>query len=165
MADFWYACRCEPGKTLALAEALKGAGIEVECPTFTFRRRVPRRKRVETLERPLIGGMFFLGADCWPLRVSPSLRIDVSQLRRVQTPNGPALIRDEELDGLRVAAGEVSEDRREIKPGNSIEFCTGPLKGRVGKVIAAGHNSIRAEVDGLPGTVTVAPFLLRKIPA
>ena len=59
MATNWYVCYCEPRKSLGLVAALGVRGVEAECPSFRFRRLVPRRKRVEELELPLIGGISY----------------------------------------------------------------------------------------------------------
>ena len=165
MAERWYVCYCEPGKALALVAALKGRGVEAECPSFEFRRRVPRRNKVEVLERPLIGGIFFLEVDCWPVGSGVLAGVDLAGLRRMMTPSGPALVEDEELDGLRVASGEMSRDRRSIYEGDEVEFCLGPFKGKRAKVAKVGKDIIIAYIDGLPGRVEISPFLLRKIQA
>jgi|GEM_PF-5262050 len=165
MAERWYVCYCEPGKALALVAALRGRGTEAECPSFEFRRRVPRRKKTEVLERPLIGGIFFLGVDCWPLGSGILAGVDLGSLRRMMAPYGPAVIEDEELNGLRVASGEMSRDRRSIYKDDVVEFCSGPFKGKRAKVVEAGKDIIRADIDGLPGKVEISPFLLRKIQA
>lgn len=162
MAERWYICYCEPSKALALVEALKECGAEAECPSFEFRRRVPRRNKVEVLERPLIGGIFFLGVDCWPMS-GVLAGVDLSGLRRMMAPYGPAVIEDDELDGLRVASGDISRDRRSIYEGDTVEFCFGPFKGKRAKVVEAGKEAIKAEMEGFPGVFEVSSFLLRKI--
>lgn len=165
MAEKWYVCYCEPGKALALAAALNERGIEVECPSFEFRRRVPRRNKTEILERPLIGGIFFLGVDFWPIGSGILAGVDLGSLRRMMAPSGPAVVEDEELDGLRVASGEISRDRRSIYKGDTVEFFSGPFKGRRAKVIETGECIIRVEMEGSLGRIEIAPFLLRKIQA
>lgn len=165
MAERWYVCYCEPGKALALVAELKSCGAEAECPSFEFRRRVPRRNKVEVLERPLISGIFFLGVDCWPVASGVLAGVDLGNLRRMMTPSGPAVVEDEELDGLRVASGEISRDRRSIYKGDEVEFCFGPFKGKRARVAEAGGDIVRAEIEGFPGKVEIYPFLLRKIQA
>lgn len=165
MAEKWYVCYCEPRKSLALVAALKGLGIEAECPSFEFRRRVPRRNKVEVLEKPLIGGIFFLGIDSWPIRSGILAGVDLTSIRRMMTASGPAAVDDEELDGLRVACGEISRDRRSIYEGDIVEFCTFPFKGKKAKVVGLLEGAIRVEVEGFSGRIEVSPFLLRKIRA
>lgn len=165
MAERWYVCYCEPSKALALVDALKRCGAEAECPSFEFRRRVPRRNKVEVLERPLIGGIFFLGVDCWPVSLGVLAGVDLGRLSRMMAPSGPAIVEDEELDGLRLASGEISRDRRSIYEGDEVEFCFGPFKGKRARVVEAGADIIRAEIEGFPGKVEISPFLLRKIQA
>ena len=165
MADKWYVCYCEPGKALALVGALGELGIEAECPSFEFRRRVPRRNKVEVLERPLIGGIFFLGVDFWPIGAGVLAGVDLDRIRRMMTASGPAVVDDEELDGLRVASGEISRDRRSIYEGDTVEFCTPPFKGKRAKVVSLLDGAIRVEIEGFSGRIEVSPFLLRKIRA
>lgn len=165
MADKWYVCYCEPKKALKLVEELKSLGAEAECPSFEYRRRVPRKNRVEVLEKPLVGGTFFLGVDCWPLSGS-ILGLDLSCIRRMKKPDGSiAFIDDKELDGLRVASGEISRDRRSIHEGDAVEFCFGPFKGKQARVLGMKQGVVRLELKGIPGSVEIAPFLLRKIQA
>lgn len=165
MAERWYVCYCEPGKALALVAALKAREIEAECPSFEFRRRVPRRNKTEILERPLIGGIFFLGVDCWPVGSGMLAGVELGSIRRMMAPSSPAVVEDEELDGLRIAAGEISRDRRSVYAGDEVEFVLGPFKGKRAKVAEAGRDIIRAEIEGFPGKVEISPFLLRKIQA
>lgn len=163
MAERWYVCYCEPRKSLALVGALGDLGIEAECPSFEFRRRVPRRNKVEVLEMPLIGGIFFIEVDSWPVGLGILAGVDLSGIRRMMTPHGPAIVDDEELDGLRMASGEISRDRRSIYEGDTVEFCTGPFKGRRAKVVGVREEVVRVDLEGLPGRAEVPPFLLRKI--
>lgn len=165
MAERWYVCYCEPGKALALVAALKRLEIEAECPSFEFRRRVPRRNKTEILERPLVGGIFFLGEGFWPIGSGMLAGVDLESIRRMMAPAGPAVVEDQELDGLRVAAGEISRDRRSIYEGDEVEFCLGPFKGMRAKVIESGSDVIKTEMEGSLGNVEVSPFLLRKIQA
>lgn len=166
MAERWYVCYCEPGKSLALVAELNKIGIEAECPSFEFRRRVPRRNKVEVLKRPLIGGIFFIGVDCWPVGEGILAGVELGRIRRMVTAlSGPAVVEDEELDGLRIASGEISRDRRSIYEGDIVEFCFGPFKGMRAKVVKGGKDSIKVDVSGFPGDVEVSPFLLRKIQA
>lgn len=168
MAERWYVCYCEPRKSLALVGALGDLGIEAECPSFEFRRRVPRRSKTEVLERPLIGGIFFLGVDCWPLGSGMLAGVDLENIRRMMTVSGPAVVDDEELDGLRVASGKVSRDRRSIYAGDRVEIVKGPLEGfrAAVKGVESGEGGLlRIEIEGFSGKVEIAPFLLRKIQA
>lgn len=165
MAEKWYVCYCEPGKSLALARALGELGIEAECPSFEFRRRVPRRNKVEVLERPLIGGIFFLGVDSWPVGSGFLAGVDLAGIRRMMTASGPAVVDDEELDGLRVASGEISRDRRSIYAGDRVEIVKGPLEGFRAVVKGVESGLLRIEIEGFSGKAEIAPFLLRKIQA
>lgn len=165
MAKRWYVCYCEPGKAMALVSALKQRGIEAECPSFQFRRRVPRRNKTEVLERPLIGGIFFVGVGCWPIGSGMLAGVELERIRRMMSMSGPAVVEDEELDGLRVAAGKISRDRRSIYKGDEVELVDGPFKGTRAKVIEAGRDIMKVEIEWMLGNVEISPFLLRKIQA
>lgn len=169
MTRRWVVCYCEPKKALGLAERLRATGVSAECPYFEFRRRVPRRNRTETRRMPLIGGILFVGAQEWPLGPQVVASLGEPTLRPMLAPGGGsgryrdiAVIEDKELDGLRLAAGEVTRDRREIYPGDLVEVCRGPLAGISAVVLKVGEDSITLEVGDFGGRIEIAPFLLRK---
>ena len=83
----------------------------------------------------------------------------------MMAPSGPAIVEDEELDGLRGASGEMSRDRRSIYEGDEVEFCLGPFKDKRAVVVKVGEDVVRAEMEGFPGSLEISPFLLRKIQA
>lgn len=162
MAEKWYVCYCEPKKCLELVAELVALGLDADCPSFSFRRRVPRRKKMETIERPIIGGLFFLGVDSWPLPARIVSGVDLRRVRRMIVASKPALITDEDLSGLRVAAAERSHVKNHLRAGDVVEICSGPFSGKMAAVTSSSPDFVWVEVENFSARVQFPPFLLRK---
>ena len=163
MAERWFVCYCEPKRSIDLAEALRARGFEAECPSFEFRRRVPRKRRTELLRRPLIGGILFLGVDSWPVGDGFLAGVNLSRLRRMMTPSGPAVVENHELEGLRQSAAERTDSRSELRKGDFVEICFGPFKGRRAAVEWVGPQSVTVSIEDFSGRADIPAFLLRKV--
>ena len=165
MSKKWYICWVEPKRSLELVEQLS-ASKDVECPSFTFRRRVPRRKRVEVLRKPLIGGIFFCGVGSWPLGRGLVAGVELSELRRMPGADGsPAVVGDEEIEPLRDSAIIETAERTNLNAGDEVELMVGPFKGKRARVRALEDDDeiAQLEVDWLPGLLKIRACLLRKI--
>lgn len=164
MATNWYVCYCEPRKSLGLVAALGVRGVEAECPSFRFRRRVPRRKRVEELELPLIGGIFFLDTNQWPLGRGMLAGVDLEHVHRMLgMGTAPAVIADDELQGLRQAASERTRSKVSMRPGSRVEVAIGPFLNHHGTVTETKGSSLLVDLDGFNIGVEFSAFLLRKL--
>lgn len=157
----WFACYCEPRKTLALASALEARGLSVECPSFRYRRREPRRNRIHEIERPLIGGMFFCAADCWPLGKGILAGVELELVRRVMWMGKPAVISSEGLASLRSASSRRTASRTRLLPGTAVVVDVGAFAGARALVLEERPDALLVQIQGMNLPVVMAPFLLR----
>lgn len=159
----WYVCYSEPKKVLPLVEALVARGRGVECPSFRFRRRVPRRNRTHEIERPLIGGVFFCSVRDWPLGQGVVAGVELGEVRRMLWQGRPATVSDEELDRLRLASSRRTEGRTRFKVGDEVLIDLGPFKGAQGIVAAREQGQLLLHIEGMSLPLKASSILLRKI--
>lgn len=158
----WYVCYCEPKKALPLARALAEEGVRIECPSFRFRRRLPRRGTEQEIERALIGGMFFCGVDCWPLGEGFCAGVDLASVRRLLWMGEPAVVSDDDLSGLRLAAKARTDDKLELAVGEFVTIDFGPFKGVQGAITRLRKKRATVELADSSAPIEVPTFLLKK---
>ena len=164
----WYVCYCEPKKALPLVEELKAMGIKADCPSFLFRRRIPRRNAIEKIERPMIGGVFFCSVDDWPLPRGYASGVDLSRINCMPDhANGgaAAVVSDDELEPLWASSRERTEKLSKLRPGDKVEVSLGPFKGRVGVVVSDVRHAISVLLEEAEVEIKFSPFLLRRFGA
>ena len=161
-ADVWYVCYCEPKRALPLTRELAETGHMVECPSFQFRRRLPRKAKTELIERALIGGMFFCRVDSWPLQGGVAAGISLDLVRRLIWLGEPAVVTDEDLAGLRLAGRARTDSKTQFAIGDAVSVDFGPFKGARARITEMRSKRFVVEVEGLSIPMEIPPFLLGK---
>ncbi len=162
MARIWKIFLVTSRHWLPIKALLEDHGIEIEAPTFTFRRRQPRKKRVDILSCPLLPGVIFVAQE----RADEAIRIVEDRemrLRPLPSSIGSGLCQDEELEGLRLAAAQRTDIRSKLLVGDRVQIDFGPLKGRTALITRMRRDSADLLVEGLSWRTVISPFLLRKI--
>jgi len=162
MTKKWYVCYCEPSKVLALVDELKAKGLEVDCPWFEYRRRVPRQNRVEILKKPLIGGVFFCRSDSWPLGGGSIAGVDLLSVSRLLSFGKVGEVFEEELDEFRLAGIQDGKIRTEFLKGDSVTVRSGPFEGFKGEVISESGGPVNVLLEGFQANFKFFPCLLSK---
>jgi hypothetical protein len=161
----WYVCYCEPKRALPLCSALTELGKVVECPSFEFKRRQPRKKRFDTIRRPLIGGIFFCHINSWPLGNVVISDVNLNEIRRMNWQGSPARITDDEINILRQSALDYTESRIRLKIGERARVLVGPYRDRVGVITRKERGSLVLNLDDAQIPLKVSPFLLGPVEA
>lgn len=158
----WYVCYCEPKRALPLVRELAETGHAVECPSFQFRRRLPRKAKTELIERALIGGMFFCQVDSWPLEGGFAAGVSLDLVRRLIWLGKPAVVMDEDLAGLRLAGRACTDSKTQFAVGDAVSVDFGPFKGARARITEVRGKRFVVEVEGLSIPMEIPPFLLGK---
>lgn len=164
----WFVCYCRSKATLPLVAALHALGVKAECPSFSFRRRKPRRPAIEVITKPLIDGFFFVHVDDWQRAASMGwlAGVDMSALQRLRSFASSvdfyAQITDDELHCL-IEQGEAkSHKRARLHVGDDVSVSLGPLAGFRFSIVALEGNQATLDSPLFPAIIKVATFLLRK---
>lgn len=158
----WFVCYCEPRKTLSLVGALAERGRQVECPSFRFRRRLPRKNKTHEIERPLIGGIFFCHERSWPLGSGLLCGVELGEIRRMLWMNKPAKVSDKELERLRAVSRSRTISRTKFSRGDRVIVDVGPFKGAIGIVADKERGQLILHVENMSLPLKCSPVLVRK---
>lgn len=165
-ASDWCIIRMSGARTLAVADSLADAGLEVWTPRRIDRRRLPRGKKghkeVEVALMPT-----FAFARATHLRELQAIRADP------KTPhpafsifkhlNSFPAIGDREINTLRSAEQKArsKKDRHTFAPGTRVQVPEGAFTGLSGQVVDGGRGKFTLVCFGGSFEVQIATFLLR----
>jgi transcriptional antiterminator RfaH len=127
----WRAYYTKPRHEKKSEKRLLERGFEAYCPVIT--ERVKWSDRWKDVEKPLINGYIFV-------RVTPIEREEVLQdpgvLRCLFWKGKPALVRDEEIESLKLITEYGTDAQAEdLHPGQRAKVREGRLEGQKGTVI------------------------------
>jgi transcription antitermination factor NusG len=167
MSNEFYACYCVPKRSIGLALWARENGYAVDCPSFSFRRRLPRRKKVEILRKPLIGGFVFVGVDDYDLLLRKGWQagVDLSRLKPAQVTGQRIVLTESEVDWLIVQGDRMSGKRSELKVGDRVRIFFGPFQDMEGNITEKTERAFVVDLGGLLSRSEIAPFLLKKTQA
>lgn len=158
----WLVLRCSPGRTMALAAALKDRGAWT--PTWTVSREAKHGgKRVKVVE-PVIAGMVFVPMfwrydlpelprlPFWPMRNADATLVKVA---------------DRELGPLRKVADKPLVPAHKLpRPGQRMKVIGGPYEGHTATVIHCSQRyavvNIEGEASPFAQRLQLPPSLLQK---
>ena len=145
---FWVVARCRGGDEQRADRALRDRHGALECWWPTETRRRSYRGRVRSWTAPVVAGYLFVCLVDWPdferlrdeiplvdfVRTNGSLPVVVDQKSMLQMQQLPARLAE---------IARIEEERRRIRPGDSVEITHGPFEGSVLRVeTVAGRNVV-----------------------
>jgi transcription antitermination factor NusG len=144
MDSHWVVLRCGSSKTIECAEILASKGLEVWVPIQKIKRRLPRSRKVETLEVPALPSYIFVKRE-FLAELQNLLNLFVVQGRLVvRSDLRIAEVSFSELMVLQraVDAFTLEEKDLEFLIGDRYKFLEGPLEGVTGEVIQASKGKV-----------------------
>lgn len=156
----WVVCYCDPRKVLDVVNGLSARGVQAVCPWSWAQKRLPRRKALVRWKAPILGGLFFLRGEDWPLRGGAISGVELSRIRLMMIGEKVCQVSKWEIDQIRGQKVDEPELVRVFQPGECVVVNSGPFKGYRGKVRWC--NDGWAEVslqDGFPA-IKFRTFLL-----
>ncbi|MFN9115801.1 MAG: hypothetical protein ACK5XN_37605 [Bacteroidota bacterium] len=162
MAKIWKIFIVTSRHWLPIKVLLEEHEIEIEAPAFSFRRRQPRKKRVDILSCPLLPGVIFVAQEMADDAIKIAESRDM-RLRTLPSSIGSGLCKDDELEGLRLAAAKRTDIRSKLLVGDRVQIDFGPFKGKTAVITRMRRDSADLIVEGLSWRTVISPFLLRKI--
>lgn len=143
----WYVLYTKPRNEKAVAERLKAKGIEAYCPLRKAKHRWSDRWK--WVESPLFTSYCFV-------------RIEEHDRERVFTVPGvvrylfwlgkPAVVREEEINQIRIWLNEFDHEALEIlpfTPGDKVKVGSGPLMNYRGEISSISGNYAYLKLEGL----------------
>lgn len=153
----WLVLRCSPGRTIALAAALRDRGAWT--PTWTRRRRLPRSSVTRPITEPCIPTFTFIPSIA-AHDLPPFPRLPYSLMR---FEGALVRIADRELDHLRKVADKPSVPARELpRTGRSYRIVGLGFDGLLGRVLRCTHNKCFVAVEGFAQPLQIPPSLLQE---
>lgn len=160
---YWYAVYTKPRNEKKVQERLEKNGIEAYCPV-----RITLRKwsdRVKKVKEPLFTSYVFV-------RVNEYERIEVLEdpgtVQYVYWLGKPAIIRDEEMDAIKLFLREFPEaeaiaiPRDQIKKGDEMKIVGGAFDGHKGVVREHKNEDISLYLPSIGMIVKVSASYLAK---
>lgn len=136
----WFAIYTKARSEKKVAERLQKQGLEVYCPTFTTLRQWSDRKKKVTL--PVFSSYVFV-------KVTEQERNlvlqDIGVMSFVFWLGKPAIIKEEEIEQLKLFLGEYEGQELTIKavaPGDTVTLKQGAFAGEKGKVEKVGNKKM-----------------------
>jgi hypothetical protein len=152
----WLVLRCSPGRTMALAAALRDRGAWT--PTWT-RRRIIKGKHLNVTEACIPGFVFAPVAHYFDLRDMPLARFTFMR----DHEGKPTRVRDGQLNPLRKIADKPLIPASQLpRPGAMVRFTSGPFEGMRGKVINCTIRAARVAIHGIHNPVQMPPSILQE---
>lgn len=129
---FWYALYTKPRHEKKVESQLLEKGIESYLPLRKMLKQWSDRKK--WVEEPLFRSYVFIHTD---LRGQQRALYTYGVLKLVSFGNGPALVRDEEIDTIkRILAKDIPiEACCPVSVGDTVEIARGPLMGIRGRLV------------------------------
>ena len=145
----WKVVYTKPRSEKKIAERLTNQGFEVYCPLQTTLKQWSDRKKKVSV--PVFPSYVFLHVDSIE---SDAVLQDPGVLNYVYWLGKPAIIRDEEMNNLKVFLSDHEDNTIEVftyKPGENVEIVAGPFKGQGGTIenIKGGQISLQMESLGM----------------
>lgn len=168
----WLVLRCSPGRTLALAAALRSRGAWT--PTWTRRRRLPRSPVTRPITEPCIPTFVFIPStnahDLPPPGAAHIETVGDEETRSIIPAYGlmrfeGALIRiaDRELNHLRKIADKPAVPASQLpRTGRSYRIVGLGFDGLLGRVIRCTSTKCFVDVDGFAQPLQIPPSLLQE---
>lgn len=134
----WCILRTRASRTIELADAL--ASMEAWTPLETFKRRIPRRNKRETITTPIMPTYVFAPAQSIMDLIALSKAWDKPcpdfSLQRHPDRLGYAVVPDNQLNPLRIAERKATplEQVRTFAPGERVRLTEGGFSGMSGIV-------------------------------
>jgi len=151
----WYALYTKARSEKKVAERLEKQGFEVYCPTVTTLRQWSDRKKKVTV--PVFSSYVFV-----KVREQDRHRVlqDAGVMNFVFWLGKPAIVRDEEIEQLKVFLGEF-QDRdftvKALQPGDAVTLQQGAFAGEKGRVEKVGNKKIYILLESVGLIVEAAP--------
>jgi transcription antitermination factor NusG len=143
----WYAVYTKPKWEKKVAELLTRKGIENYCPLNKILKQWHDRKK--WVDEPLFTSYVFI---C----VTPKDFVEVKKtdgiINLVYWLGKPAVIKDDEITAIRNLLGsykQVQLEKTKIKPEDSVQIVSGPLKSREGKVLEVYSKTVKVLLPSL----------------
>lgn len=154
----WRAFYTRPRHEKKAAARLADAGFDVYCPVF--KTKVRWSDRWKRVSKPVFNGYIFA-------RVDEKERIqmleDDSVSRCVSWLGKPAIIRDEEIEAIRMFLEGAEEiELRHFEPGSKVQITEGPLAGRTGIIVHGDGVKASLRIEAL-GTEIVATLRSKQL--
>lgn len=150
----WKVVYTKPRSEKKIAERLENQGFEVYCPLQTTLKQWSDRKKKVSV--PVFPSYVFLHVHALE---SDAVLQDPGVLNYVYWLGKPAIIRDEEINDIRVfLAGNVdnSVEILHYKPGEDVEIIMGPFKGQKGTIDKAKGGRISLLIESLGMIIKIA---------
>lgn len=165
-ASDWCILRMSGPRTLAVADSLAEAGLEVWTPRRIDRRRLPRGKKGHReVEVALMPTFAFARvahlADLQAIRADPKSPHPAFSI--FKHLNGFPSVADREINALRAEEqrARVKKDRHTFAPGTRVQVPEGAFAGLSGQVVESGNGKFTLVCYGGAFEVQIATFLLR----
>lgn len=151
----WLAFYIKPRHEKRVAERLQNDGVEVFCPLITI--RVRWSDRWKKIQKPLITGYIFA-------RVNETGRLEVLNdpgiWRTVFWKGRPALIRDEEIDVMRLFLKKGGNVKLEpFRAGDRVKVTEGGhvlgIAGMEGVVVKVKNNQVSLRLESLQAQLSM----------
>lgn len=146
----WRAFYTRPRHEKKVAARLEEAGLTVYCPVY--KTKVRWSDRWKKVSKPLFNGYVFACVD-----ESGRIRVleDPGVSRCVNWLGKPAVIRNEEIEAIRILLGEAEDvEIREFKPGDKVFVAEGALGGSPAELISVSGNRARLRIEALGREIT-----------
>lgn len=144
----WLAIYTKPRNEKKVADRLlTREGIEAYCPVRRVLKQWSDRKK--WIDEPLFTSYVFVHVDA---KERTRVLFDPGVVQFVYWLGKPAIIRDEEIEAIRLFLDEhpSAEARKlELAPGTPVSIKAGPMKGREGVVRRTEKNHIVIEVQSI----------------
>ena len=143
----WRAVYTKPRSEKKLAERLEQQGIEVYCPVQTTLKQWSDRKKKVSV--PIFPSYVFLRLS---EKESDLVLQDPGVLNFVYWLGQPALIRDEEIEGIRAFLSNYRDSTIvlvDYEKGDKVEIIEGPFKGQAGTIMGTRSETASLVVKSL----------------
>jgi len=159
---YWRAFRCKGSKTKPIAEYIIKRGIVCFCPIYSLRIRLPRRRRVVFVERPVLPSFIFVGQSS-VFELEKIIEHEELQIREMKFNSHPIAIRYEELLPLvEFAEKNVGSDEVNFPKGSEVDISFGPFSGRTGIVMGFKNNYVHIKEKESGFVIQIKPFLFAR---
>lgn len=149
--NHWYAVYTKPRWEKKVAAILTSRDIENYCPLNKVQRQWSDRKK--TIEEPLFKSYVFV-------QVEEKQHVDVKRvdgvLNFVSWLNKPALIRDEEIETIKLFLSDhqnVYLEKADVNLNDRVRILSGPLMTREGNVLEIKHKTVKVLLPSLGFTL------------
>lgn len=147
----WYAVYTKPRWEKKVAAILTSRNIENYCPLNKVQRQWSDRKK--TIEEPLFKSYVFVNVE--EKEHSEVKRVD-GILNFVSWLNKPALIRDEEIETIKLFLSDhrnVHLEKADVNLNDRVRILSGPLMTREGNVLEIKHKTVKVLLPSLGFTL------------